>query len=269
MKVKTLATAAFAIGLLALSSCKKLYDYVEHHPAATSDACRITQFIVSEDGLTVTFDVAYDKKGNMTSVVAREGYPVYMNFDQYYRYDKHNQLTDQIIAYHGYPIAIQWHSYQYAHNRIFDSVYANNGNISDPTPPVNAPADKKFFYEFKTDNYGRIISYNSTAVGSGTFQYNAGGNLTLSSPFGYDNKINPYRTNNVWQQVFRDYSANNPIGYVAPPDYSYAKIVSYNAYGLPTKYVAYDGFRYNGGRFGFGLDTLVIKYDCDIPKINY
>ncbi|MBV4359497.1 hypothetical protein [Pinibacter aurantiacus] len=269
MKVKNLIIAVFAFGLFALSSCKKLYDYVEHHPTATSDACKITQFIVSENGLTVIFDVTYDKKGNMTSVVAREGYPVYMNFDQYYRYDKHNQLTDQIVAYHGYSVPITWHSYQYAHNKIFDSVYFNSGNLSDPKPPVNAPPSAKVFYNFTTDNDGRIISVTSTGNYNNSFQYDAKGNLVRTFPATYDNKINPYRTNEVWQQVFWDYSANNPIAYLAPPNYSLAKIVSYNSYGLPTKYVAYDGFQYNTSKFGFAFDTLEIKYACDISKVNY
>ncbi|MDI3321702.1 hypothetical protein [Pinibacter soli] len=269
MKVKTHIAATFAIVLFILSSCKKVYDYVEHHPTATSDACKITQFTVSEDGLTVIFDVTYDKKGNMISVVAREGYRVYMNFDQYYRYDKHNQLTDQIIAYHGYSVPITWHSYQYAHNKIIDSVYQNSGNLSDTKPPVNAPASAKAYYNITTDNFGRIVSFTASNNYSGSFQYNDQENLIRTFPATYDDKINPYRTNPVWQQVFWDYSANNPILHLAPPDYSLAKIVSYNSYGLPTKYVAYDGFRYNGGRFGFGFDTLEIKYDCDISKVGY
>lgn len=266
MKVKTLIIAAFAFGALALSSCKKLYDYVEQHPTATSDACRITQFTVSENGLTVIFDVAYDKKGNMKSVVAREGYPIYMNFDQYYRYDKHNQLTDQIVAYHGYPVPIIWHSYQYAHNRIFDTAYFNYGNLSDPAPPVNAPASAKVFYDYTTDNYGRIVSFTASNGLGGVLQYDDQGNLIRTFPATYDNKINPYRTNEIWQLAFRDYSANNPIAYLAPPNYSLAKIVSYNSYGLPTKYVAYDGFQYNTSKFGFAFDTLEIKYACDISK---
>ena len=269
MKVKTLIIVAFANFLFAISSCKKVYDYVEQHPTATSDACRIAQFVLSVSNVKLNYNVSYDKKGNMLSIVAEEGAPLYMNFDKYYRYDKHNQLTDYILAYHGYPIAIQWHSYQYAHNKIFDSLYANNGNIAGPTPPVNAPSDKKFFYEFTTDKDGRIVGYKSSLNQVGTWQYNDEGNLMGDPLLSYDKKINPYRTNKVWQQIFCDYSANNPIGYWAPPAYSYPKIVSYNSYGLPTKYIAQDGFRYSGGRFGFGLDSLEIKYDCDISNIAY
>jgi hypothetical protein len=177
-----------------------MYDYVEQHPVATSDACKITQFILSANNVTLNYNVRYDKKGNMLSVVAEEGSPLYMNFDKYFRYDKHNRLTDYILAYHGNPIAFSWQSIQYFKDKTVDTVYVNCGDITSPAPPVNAPADKKFFSEATTDSWGRVISITVTNNGNAQqvfFQYNSEGNLVTDPVTSYDNKINPYRTNSM------------------------------------------------------------------------
>jgi hypothetical protein len=273
MKVKTLIIVAFANFLFAISSCKKVYDYVEQHPTATSDACRIAQFVLSVSNVKLNYNVSYDKKGNMLSIVAEEGAPLYMNFDKYYRYDKQNRLTDYILAYHGNPVPFEWQSYQYFKDKITDTAYVHCGDISSPTPPVNAPADNKFFYEIKKDIWGRVISVTYTSygtVGQILTQYDSHGNRVTDPVTSYDNKINPYRTNTSLQFTEGDYSANNPVGYYGYQGFSFAKIVNYNAYGLPTKYVALFGYPNNLGMFGYVYDTLEIKYDCDISNVkNY
>jgi hypothetical protein len=266
MKIKTPFIVAFVIGLFAISSCKKLYEYAEQHPTATSDACRITKFIAYLNGIKLNYNVSYDKKGNMISVLAEDGAPIYPVGDKYYRYDKHNKLTDYIIARHGNPNARWWDSYQYAPNTIFDSSYNNVGNIHDPTAPVNAPPDVKRFYILGTDTLGRIVNVGTTEYGiTGYFHYTFQGNYYRPDAL-YDDKINPYRTSPAWQQTQNDYSANNPVDNGYSTIATFAKIVSYNAYGLPTKYVKKSGYEYNISLFGLDYDSLEVKYDCDISN---
>jgi hypothetical protein len=261
--------AALMLIILYSTSCKKVYDYVEQYPTATSDACRITRFTVYVNGIRVNHNVSYDKKGNVISVVAEDGAPFYLDGDKYFRYDKHNKLTDYILARHGNPSAYWWQSYQYAPNKILDSFYTNAGNINDPTPPVNAPADKKSFYILGTDSLGRIVSVGTTEYGTtGYFHYTIQGNYYRPDAL-YDNKINPYRTSPTWQQTQNDYSANNPIDISTSQISWFAKIVSYNAYGLPTKYVTKSGYEHNIGVLDLRYDSLEIKYDCDISNLKY
>jgi len=61
--------------------------------------------------------------------------------------------------------------------------------------------------------------------------YDKRGNMELPGAE-YDDKINPYRTNKVWQLIFQNYSMNNQIYPGLYPPF----IVNYDRWGLPLAY---------------------------------
>jgi hypothetical protein len=86
----------------------------------------------------------------------------------------------------------------------------------------------------------------------------------------YDDKINPCRTNPVWQLIQQDYSVNNAF-YTGetPTTYDHLpNITKHNAYGLPTKYVRNEFY---GSHQLFGIpfyDSLEVVYDCDLSNVK-
>src|SRR6185503_15958814 len=64
------------------------------------------------------------------------------------------------------------------------------------------------------------------------YTYDANSNLVVPYPgITYDQMINPYRTNGVFQFTYRDYSLNNKIA--IDPGTVQRKVPTYNPYGLP------------------------------------
>src|SRR6185369_6306838 len=79
----------------------------------------------------------------------------------------------------------------------------------------------------------------------GEVTYDANGNLPLAGPdLSYDDKVNVYRTNKVWQFVFQDYSRNNQVKI----DYFFFN--EYNNFGLPTLIRNLTSTSYNHYLFG-------------------
>jgi hypothetical protein len=216
--------------------------------------------------------VNYDKKGNLVSIVAdKDNYP---NYDYYFRYDNKNRVAEKISVYHGsLGGAISWQSFRYFKDKIVDTIYEYSGNINDPAPPVYTYFNKVWF-ELHQDNLGRIIAAvffpdPTHPTTTSIYKYDNNFNLMSDPVSPYDNKINPYRTNTMWQITMRDYSANNAIDNPATETQFYPEIVSYNSYGLPTKYRR-NRYSYNfQTTFGFFYDSLEVKYDCDISQVKY
>ncbi|MDI3321701.1 hypothetical protein [Pinibacter soli] len=271
MKVR-ISTIALTLIVIYSMGCKKVYDYIDKNPTATCDACKITQFTTYYSSFKTVRDVSYDKKGNIISIVAQTwNVP---NYDYYFRYDNKNRIAERISVYSGsLGGAISWESYRYFKDKIVDTFYQYSGNYHDPAPPVNDYVNKAYMV-FQQDALGRItkgtwILEPENPNQSTIYKYDLYSNLLHDPVSLYDNKINPYRTNNMWQITMRDFSANNAIDNPAIAEQYYPEIVSYNSYGLPTKYRAN---RYTGNfqtTFGFFYDSLEVKYDCDLSKINY
>jgi len=271
MRVR-ISTIALALIILYSAGCKKAFDYIDKNPTGTCDACKITQFITYYSSFKTVRDVSYDKKGNIVSIVAQtDNVP---NYDYYFRYDNKNRIAERIAVYHGtLGGALSWDSYRYFKDKIVDTTYQYSGNYHDPAPPVNNYIGKTYS-ELKQDAWGRIVEAtfvpgfgnpNQTDI----YKYDFNANLLRDPKSLYDNKINPYRTNNMWQLTLRDYSANNPIDNPAIDEQSYPQIVSYNTYGLPTKYRTTRYAPNSLYTFGLIYDSLEVKYDCDLSKINY
>lgn len=267
MRVR-ISTIALTLIIFCSIGCKKVYDYIDKNPTETCDACKVVQLKVSYNETPSVYNVSYDKKGNVTSLLTDQQF--FSNFNFYFRYDKKNRVTDRIQVYPGNIGAVIWNSYVYFPDKIMDTAYVYAGLITDPHPPYDAI--DKFYTELKTDAYQRItraIRHNGEFVDTIFYKYNAKSNLIFNPAAVYDNKINPYRTNNMWQVTLRDFSANNATDEFSS-DYSYyPQIVSYNSYGLPTKYKVRSYAPLSISNFGLYYDSLEVKYDCDLSKINY
>lgn len=266
-----ISTIALALIILYCTSCKKVYDYIDKNPTGTCDACKVTQFKLYNNGYPINYAVSYDKKGNLTSIIADQ--VNYNNYDYYFRYDKSNRVAERIQIYHGNGGgAIFWDSYRYFPNKVVDTTYVYSGNVNDPQPPVLTYFEKRRT-ELKQDYLGRFVSGvyfadNNPPVPL-TFKYDKNQNLVLDPTTPYDTKINPYRTNKTWQVTLNNFSANNAIDDPSLEDQAWPEIVSYNSYGLPTKYRRNRYASWFRPVFGLTFDSLEVKYDCDISKINY
>ncbi|MDH7463151.1 hypothetical protein QEG73_17775 [Chitinophagaceae bacterium 26-R-25] len=275
MKCKFTPLLLLALMIFA-GSCKKAYDYIEQNPFTTCDVCKVTQINMYTGGLRLVYNVAYDKKDRMTQMVTDQGLSGVYNF--YYRYDNKNRLTDYIRTQSGADYAIEWRTYQYYPNKITDTFYVYwggpmIGTSTSPAPSPEFPDWAKVLEVYSLDSKGRIIQrLQSQGANSGVanFTYNASNNLVYDPTPLYDNKINPYRTNPVWQLTQCDYSVNNAY-YVTDGtvrDLPKPTITKYNAYGLPTKYVVND-FYSNRPQFGIIFyDSLEVIYDCDLSNVK-
>ncbi|MDI3321459.1 hypothetical protein [Pinibacter soli] len=276
MKCKITPLLFLALMILC-NGCKKAYDYIEQNPFATCDACKVNQIIVYTAGTSFVYNVTYDKKDRMTKMVTdEERIGAVYNF--YFRYDNKNRLTDYIKTHSGSDNATEWRTYQYYPNKITDTFYIYwggpvIGTSSDPAPSPDFPSWAKILDIYSLDSKGRITQRSlvqGANSGITNFTYNASNNLVYDPPALYDNKINPYRTNPVWQLTQCDYSVNNAY-YLNDGTVKYhpkPTITKYNAYGLPTKYVVND-YNANGPQFGISFyDSLEVIYDCDLSNVK-
>ncbi len=262
MQTRLLASLLFmATAFFLLAGCKKFYDYPNPSNGNVCDLCKITKLMVAgpsyTGGAAYEYDVTYNTRGDVMSVVRLGFDPVHPGaIDQHFRYDRSGRLTDYYMNYAGNTGAVIWHRYSYPDRySIVDSQFNYVGNINDPEPP-HTSFDMRFSID-KVDSKGRIIKnfdYSSYPPPVGYFSYNSYGNLVLPG-ISYDNKINPYRTNNTWQQVYNDYSMNNP---------NPGTIISYNEFGLPS-----DIKNENGFLFLVPFTEMQIEYDCGQAKALY
>jgi hypothetical protein len=273
-RINPLISAVF-IALSLLSSCKKAYDYMEDHPN-TYPPCRVTNYrMILSNGTQYNFVVTYNQQGNPITMMDSDRVNVVGN-DQYFRYDKLNRLSDYMITYAPALGAIEWHKYVYPRpDYIIDTVmFYQTGLVTGPSP-IASNTNEYRISAYTLDHFDRIekvwsIPNDSPHTPSlqGTIVYDANGNLPLPPEsfgvfpsLGYDDKVNMFRTNKVWQFVYQDYSANNII---IPDDSSSLR---YNAFGLPlnlinlTPYQIYPFEEYNPGG-----PEVVVNYACSLPK---
>jgi hypothetical protein len=238
---KLLSLAAF-IACFALPSCQKINDFVLHHPDAHDSLCRVTKIgIKGFYGNPDEYLVYYNAKGNPDSMIDNNPVGDIGNSRYFFRYDNHDRLSDFMWAetiVSGMPwFAIVWHKYIYVQpDYIVDTTLTYAGDVRDPAP---AAVDAAYYTikAFTLDGHDRIVKQWSiqepnepphAPVLEKTFTYDAGGNKVLSvAGLAYDNRVNVYRTNKVWQFLYNDYSLNNVI----KADGSFTP--SYNDFGLP------------------------------------
>lgn len=239
---------------MALPGCTKHLNLGELIQQDVVKSCPILQ-LQSLD-TTEQIVIHYNNAGDPVDMLYVKGAPDLDMQDYHFRYDRFNRLTDFLMNPSITTVAFEWHTYTYpARNVVVDSVYFEN----DPAP-ITAPRPNSDSYAGMTehflDNEGRIIE-DQGFQGTNYFQYDAWGNLVRNIPFPYDNKFNPYLTNNVWRFVYEDYSVNNYL--FSAPGGPFA-ITKYDAIGLPEIYQ---------GGYGLGLFNyefypgMQIVYGCD------
>jgi hypothetical protein len=261
---------AAATALFILPSCRKERQLLEEDPDAVGKFCRIDTFSFGQPGLG--FDqvfITYNHLGDpvtMTSSVPGEGGELFDNI--FFRYDKYERLVDCFFAFPNlepntpFPIGSidLWHRFTYpSPHVIIDSFFDYDGPGIPPVenpPPTIEPVDVT---TYELDDKGRTIRTNGSSITT----YDKRGNVVAPGIF-YDDKVNPYRTNKVWQLLFQDYSMNNPIFPATVYRPATTFILNFNKLGLPLQY--YD---FSEGDFGINLffyiniESLRISYNCD------
>ncbi len=265
-KLKLFAITCMA--LLSLSSCRKVYDYIREHPDAYQPPCRVTNFrVLSVNGAHSNFVISYNGKGNPISIMDSDRVNP-MGWDQYFRYDRYDRLTDYIICGPPSTSAMIWHKYAYIRpDLIADTSIGYTGEIDQPAP-LAKDAVSYHIRTFNMDRLGRIaittyLSYDPphTPYLIDTLKYDANGNLPIPDWTGvYDDKVNILRTNKVWEFVNINYSRNNLlINDGAFP-------TRYNEYGLPLNLRNQARFLMYPFRVENYDQEAFVTYACSLPK---
>lgn len=234
MKKRSIAVAMI-MAIVLLPRCKKVYDYIEIHPAADIKICPIMKIILPDQyGPTDTLTFKYNSWGDPLSVSHSVG-PSTGRPDYIFKYSRPGKLSELLGVYYMYGTTDdgvfmeKWHKYFYdgtgkiALDSTYIWPYFENGVLTD------FYSGKLTFYTY--DNKDRIIkdstiwtekylSGNNITVIVNNYAYDANGNRVGGS---YDQKTSFLRTNKIWMFLHRDYSLNNPF-----------TADSYNSNGLPT-----------------------------------
>jgi hypothetical protein len=271
MKTITLFTLTVFIILCTQSSCRKVYDYIREHPDGHESLCRITQIRVVDYANTLdTFDITYNAQGNPVSMLGTSPYHVYSNIEQYFRYDHFGRLSDFLYTYINSEGALIWHKYGYPRKNFVTDTVINypDAAVDGPAPIAGAGPGYYYIRGWTLDAHDRIVKAwsipndpHEPPLLEGTITYDANGNKVLSRPdLTYDNKVNPYRTNKIWQFVYNDYSRNN----VLQADHSFTPV--YNDFGLPLNILNLSTYNldlpFNIQNSGLQLD---LTYACSAP----
>jgi len=281
-KIFPFILAAMA-SLSSLSSCRKFYDYIEHHPDAQDTGCRVTQLIYADNPMSdgLRMNITYNAKGNPVTLMQPSPRQFYIVTENRFRYDRFDRLSDYLEAAVGggpedegriYSPSI-WHKYGYPSPDIVTDTFITYPTTLYNQPSPIAPAGTTIFL-YKFDAAGKMIATAESQkiphppkpvfspIGydaRGNKDYGPGSNIV------YDSAVNVYRTNKIWQLVFKDYSRNNPVYKTSLP-------TPVNAYGLPTRlpYLYAEPlptFEY----ISYYLPYYYIEYACSAPKgpINY
>lgn len=251
--------------LFAATSCRKVCDFIRDHPDAHDSLCRVTviTFNVGEKYL-----ISYNERGNPVSMLESTGTSI-NDLNRYFRYDRWDRLSDYMGAYPGNFGAIYWHKYAYPRpGYITDTVmFYETGDIRGPSPIAKNTAEYRIS-AYTLDAHGRIAKIWSIPndpphipVLQSEVHYDANGNLPLpDSSLSYDDKVNPYRTNKVWQFIYQDYSRNN----IQKNDYFW--FPTYNTFGLPLTIRNLQSYNIYPFDVVNRADEMQITYACTMPK---
>lgn len=251
-----------AVILLQMTACKKLLDYIKHHPGQTVDSlCRIEKLTSYGYGTsdTNTLYFKYNAQGNPDSAVPPPAFK-YLRPTYLFRYDNLGRLTelgcvrfgDSTSGYApGDGGAYHWTYYFYTGDKITSSsTYYAGGYINGQ--PIFKSLSTFYFYEYDSlDRISKVTArypFQSPVVVE-TPTYNAAGNLTTYAT--NDHKINIFRTNKIWMFLARDYSMNNPL-----------TGATYNWLGLPVKTNQATGRTFLQGPLSVTPDHADIRYWC-------
>ena len=267
------------IGSYALTSCRKVFDYIHDHPDAHDTVCHITRMtLLGLSGGRDTFVVLYNAKGDPTDILERTAVLNVDNIEHHFRYDKLGRLQYHFVNFSPQPgsgdphtnIGFLYHKYDYPRKN-----FVTDTSIPYPSsyPPMYDSAEGDYINGYTLDEKGRIIKVWNVSPDphmpphlDHEVVYDANGNLPLSNPdLVYDDKINVYRTSRIFQFVFQEFSRNNPINTTV------GATPVYNAFGLPLTLPKSD--HYYGSLFGFANSgsSMNFEYACSLPKgpVNY
>jgi hypothetical protein len=268
-----LPLAALTALCLVSSSCKKVYETLAKDPDAIGRICRVDTLVIGFPSYEQVA-ISYDRDGNPTSMTPLIEISSQFSETSFFRYDPYKRLKDYIVAYRGVAVDL-WHRFSYPAPRVvIDSFfnYDGPGTSFGPNPP---PYPIFEVYRYTLDDQGRIIKttiqyFNGqlgTYYADSTYTvYDLRGNMEIPGAV-YDDKVNIYRTNKVWQLIFQDYSKNNRIYPADHPDYQ-ASITSYNPVGLPLIYMSNPPdpflslFNYQSPQYVY----LRVSYNCDCQR---
>jgi hypothetical protein len=183
----------------------------------------------------------YNKAGNPVSLIYNNVATGTQNY--YFYYDKLGRLKEYRTRYsENDPMEEERHVYGYdANNRIVtDTIGGVTGGVI-------------FISTLTYDNLGRIVKENIRHISTGivrnpTYTYDNRGNLAVAGwkSSSYDNKVSIFRSNPVFQFIFRNYSRNN-----AAPQ------AKYNSKGLPLSMKPG-----NDAFFNSRMEIPMAFYDC-------
>jgi hypothetical protein len=256
---KSSSILVMCIGVVAaiLSGCQKGLDLSDKEIATTplpgqAVNCRIESMWVQTDFGDEFRLVLYDEYENpvvITTPGIGTGHP-YITF----KYDSWHRLRQYCGEYIG-------GSFEFLHVYGFD----HNGRIGIDTGYVfGSPIDHPVHYldrsisTIEYDNQNRIVKvvsdYERTHYHfESRYDYDVAGNLMYPDDprVTYDNKMNLYRTSDIWMFLARDYSMNNP--FVA---------TAYNAAGFPTVMNNITPAYFNFLSLNIRLNNSQFSYNC-------
>jgi hypothetical protein len=235
---KRFIAVAMIMAIVLLPGCKKVYDYIEDHPAADIKICPIMRIIsAGQYGPADTLIFKYNSWGDPVSVAHSVG-PSTGRPDYVFKYNRSGKLSELLAVYYMYGTTDDgvfmeyWNKYFYdgtgkiARDSTYIWPYFENGVL------IDYYGGKMTFYTY--DNNERIIKDSTIwteghlsggtgkliSVSVSNYAYDAIGNKVGGS---YDQKTSFLRTNKIWMFLHRDYSLNNPF-----------TADTYNSNGLPT-----------------------------------
>jgi hypothetical protein len=249
-----LSRITLVLGMFYLVSCTKT-DFSKNDSLSLSTAdnatidlstCKLRRIWVDVGGAEPITGVFTYSKGNPISLIFNvngTGNP-----NHYWIYDKQNRLIEWRQTYDGGTFINQLHKY------VYD---ASGKAIRDTFMFIEGDTITNV-YTFTYDSQGRIVKENIKNIWNAgaplnptrnpTYTYDNRGNLAVAGwkSSSYDNKVNPLRTNPVFQFIFKNWSQNNPSAQA-----------KYNSKGLPLSLQNNNDNFWNDYR---SFRTLV--YDC-------
>ncbi|HTL10004.1 MAG TPA: hypothetical protein VL307_17135 [Chitinophagaceae bacterium] len=239
-------TGSVLLAAFILSCSKTSPNLDPRDGSVTFNCCRIAQTTNGTAVRNFTYNSNNDPVSVQSAVVGT-GTPNLL-----FRYNKKGQLIEYSGLYSNGSFEFM-HVYGYKNGRITTDTTYTLGPYSNPS----AAFSKRYSY-LSYDALNRVVEdseihlFPLTITNVLHYNYDVNGNLVTGAVAGYDDKMNPHRTNKVWMLVDRNYSVNNPLG-----------ATSYNSVGLPLTLQAPPKFSLImilGSFYYYG--SMSIAYDC-------
>jgi hypothetical protein len=242
----TLISAGMLLILLSLSCSRPPVNVDPRDGNIIFNGCRVAQTTSGNFTWQFTYNNSNDPLNVQASFVGT-GSP-----NLVFTYNKKGQLIEYTGLYANGSFEFM-HRYQYKNGRVAMDTTYTLGSYANPANSFS----KRYSY-LQYDELNRIVQDSEihilplTLTNVIRYQYDQNGNLVTGMSGGYDNKMNPHRTNKVWMLVDRNYSVNNPV-----------MADTYNSSGLPLILHASGKFSLVmifGYTYYYG--SMDIVYDC-------